>query len=76
MDPDIAHWNRDMFSMGQVPWKSALKLEVMRLKLLPGRRRLMSKRHNAGADAQLVTMLFNELSQRATTRAPASEWSG
>ena len=58
-----------MFSMDQVPWKSALKLEVMCSKLLPGRKRLMSKRHSAGADAQLVTMFFYELSQRATTRA-------
>ena len=58
MDPDIAHWTRVMFSMEQVPWKSALKLKVMCSKLLPGRKRLLSKRHNAGADAQLVTMFF------------------
>ena len=76
MGPDIADWTRDMFSMDQVPWKSALKLEVMCSKLLPGRKRLMSKRHSAGADAQLVTMLFHELSQRATTRALASQSSG
>ena len=76
MGPDIAAWARDMFSMDQVPWKSALKLEVMCSKLLPGRKRLMSERHSAGADAQLVTMLFYELSQRATTRAPASQSSG
>ena len=58
MDPDIARWTRDMFSMEQVPWKSAIKLEVMCSKLLPGCKRLMSKRHSAGADAQLVTMFF------------------
>ena len=75
MGPDIADWTRDMFSMDQVPWKSALKLEVMCSKLLPGRKRLISKRHNARADAQLVTTLY-ELSQRATTRAPASQSSG
>ena len=71
MDPDIAHWTRDMLSMEQVPWKSALKLEVMCSKLLPDCKGLMSKKHSAGADAQLVTMLFHELSRRATTEAPA-----
>ena len=72
MDPDIAHWTRDMCSMEQLPWKSALKLDVMCSKLLPECKGLMSKRHSAGTDAQLVTMLFHELSQRATTRALAS----
>ena len=71
MDPDIAHWTRDMLSMEQVPWKSALKLEVMCSKLLPDCKGLMSKKHSAGADAQLVTMLFHELSRRAATEAPA-----
>ena len=72
MGPDIADWTRNMFSMDQLPWKSALKLEVVCSKLLPGRKRLISKKHNARANAQLVTML-HELSRRATTRAPASQ---
>ena len=75
MGPDIADWTREIFSMDQVPWKSALKLEVTCSKLLPGRKRLIPKRHNACADAQLVTMLY-ELSQRATTGAPTSQSSG
>ena len=76
MDPDIAHWTRDMFCMEQVPWKSAIKLEVMCSKLLPGCKHLMSKRHSAGIDAQLVTTLFYEMSQRATTSAAAPQSSG
>ena len=63
MDPDSAHWTRDMFSMEQVPWMSALKLEVVCSKLLPGRKRLMSKRHSARADAQLVTMFSSSAQQ-------------
>ena len=63
MDQDIAHWTRDTFSMDQVHWKSALKLEVVRSKFLPGCKRLMLKRHRAGAYAQLVTMMFYELRQ-------------
>ena len=72
MDPEIAHWTREMLSMEQVPWKSALKLEVMCSKLLPDCEGLLSKKHSAGADAQLVTMLFHELSRRAV-EAPGAD---
>ena len=72
MDPEIAHWAREMLSMEQVPWKSALKLEVMCSKLLPDCEGLLSKKHSAGADAQLVTMLFHELSRRAV-EAPGAD---
>ena len=65
MDPDIAHWTREVLSMEQVPWKSAIKLEVMCDKLLPGCKHLLLKKHTAGADALLVTMLYRELGQRA-----------
>ena len=64
MDPDIAHWTRDTFSMDQVHFKSALKLEVMCSKLLPECKHLMSKRHSAGADAQLVTMFSSSAQQQ------------
>ena len=64
MDPDNAHWTQDMFSMEQVPWMSALKLEVVCSKFLPGRKRLMSKRHSVGADAQLVTMFSSSAQQQ------------
>ena len=73
MDPEIAHWTREMLSMEQVPWKSALKLEVMCSKLLPDCEGLLSKKHSAGADAQLVTMLFHELSRRAVEAPVADE---
>jgi len=70
MDPDIAHWTREVLSMEQVPWKSAIKLEVMCDKLLPGCKHLLLKKHTAGADAHLVTMLYRELGQRAQHPPP------
>ena len=33
MDPEIAHWTRDMLSMEQAPGKCAFKLQVMCSKL-------------------------------------------
>ena len=70
MDPDIAHWTREVLSMEQVPWKSAIKLEVMCAKLLPDCKHLLLKKHTAGADAHLVTMFHRELGQRAQHPPP------
>ena len=70
MDPEIAHWTGEVLSMNQMPWKSALKLEVMCSKLLPDCKGLLSKKHSDAAGAQLVTMLFHELSRRAEAPGP------
>ena len=65
MDPDIAHWVRDLLGMEQVIWKSAMKLEEMTRKLVPDCDILLQKKHTAGGDAQMAALLYRELCKRA-----------
>ena len=65
MDFNIAVWYRTLVGSEPAEHRIALKLIEMAKQLIPSREDLFSSQQDAGADAEMVALVYNEMLKRA-----------
>jgi DNA polymerase III epsilon subunit-like protein len=65
MSPAICHWVREMTGEDNVPYYARMGLKQLVQALLPARRKMLERHHEAGNDAEMHWLVCQDLWERA-----------
>ena len=72
MSPAICHWVREMTGEQNVPFYARMGLKQLVQALLPSRRKMLERHHEAGNDAEMHWLVCRDLWERARRQQPAA----